>query len=139
MTYPGFERRANLRADVPATAVWVRAGTEMAEFAVANLSASGALLIGSSELSRGDTVLLRLEAPGCTPVRVHARVVRGGDGDGVNALAVEFRHRSPDTEDAIQDAVLLALEAAAGYENPKSGVRRRAPEARAATRSRSQG
>lgn len=41
---------------------------------------------------------------------VHARILRGGEGDGVNALAVEFRHRSPDTEDAIQDVVLSALE-----------------------------
>lgn len=110
MAYVGFERRSNRRADVPATAVLLRGGADAGRFAVANLSAAGALLIGESELGRGDHALLRLEAPGCESVVVHARIVRGGDGDGVNALAVEFRHRSPDTEDAIQDVVLSALE-----------------------------
>lgn len=110
MAYLGFERRSNRRADVPATATLLRGGADAGRFEVANLSAAGALLIGASELGRGDHALLRLEAPGCEPVVVHARVVRGGDGDGVNALAVEFRHRSPDTEDAIQDVVLSALE-----------------------------
>ncbi|GMV14194.1 MAG: PilZ domain-containing protein [Myxococcales bacterium] len=110
MAYVGFERRSNRRADVPATAVLLRGGAAGGRFDVANLSAAGALLIGASELGRGDHALLRLEAPGCEPVVVHARIVRGGDGDGVNALAVEFRHRSPDTEDAIQDVVLSALE-----------------------------
>ena len=98
MAYLGFERRSNRRVDVPATASLVRAGAATDRFIVANLSAAGALLIGDSELGRGDSALLRLESPDCEPVYVHARVVRGGDGDGVNALAVEFRHRSPDTE-----------------------------------------
>ncbi len=132
MAYPGLERRANARTDVQATAAWVRAGADVAVFEVANLSASGALLIGSSVLARGDTVLLRLDAPGCGPVHVRARVVRGGDGDGVNAVAVEFRHRSPDTEDAIQNAVLVALEARARIDAPRSGVRARSPSARSA-------
>lgn len=111
MAYVGFERRSNRRVDVPATASLVRAGEATDRFIVANLSAAGALLIGDSELGRGDSALLRLESPDCEPVFVHARVVRGGNGDGVNALAVEFRHRSPDTEDAIHDVVLSALEA----------------------------
>jgi hypothetical protein len=138
MAYPGFERRVSERVDVPATAVWVRAGTEVAAFVVANLSAAGALLIGKSELGRGDTVLLRLDAPGRVPVRVHARVVRGGDGDGVNAIAIEFRHRSPDTEDAIQDVVLAALEEAARVDAPeaKSGVRHRSRPSSASSRAR---
>lgn len=111
MAYLGFERRSNRRADVPATATVVKAGAAAGRFIVANLSAAGALLIGDSELGRGDLALLRLESPGCAPVMVHARIVRGGNGEGVNALAVEFRHRRPDTEDAIQDVVLSALEA----------------------------
>jgi hypothetical protein len=110
MAYGGLERRAMRRADVPATAILVRGGADAGRFDVANLSAAGALLIGDSALGRGDHALLRIEAPGCRPVVVHARIVRGGNGDGVNALAVEFRHRSPDTEDAIQDVVLSALE-----------------------------
>ncbi|MBI3204831.1 MAG: PilZ domain-containing protein [Myxococcales bacterium] len=111
MAYLGFERRSNRRVDVPATATVVRAGATVGRFIVANLSAAGALLIGDSELGRGDSALLRLESPGCPPVVVLARIVRGGTGEGVNALAVEFRHRRPDTEDAIQDVVLSALEA----------------------------
>jgi hypothetical protein len=111
MAYFGFDRRTSRRVDVHATARWVRGGITAAEFIVANLSAAGALLIGDSSLARGDVVLLRLDSPGSEPVWVLARVLRGGADDGVNALAVEFRHRSPDTEDAIHDVVLSALEA----------------------------
>lgn len=106
----GFERRTERRAEVSASATLIRGGADAGKFLVANLSASGALLIGASELERGDTALFRAELPGTRPVVVPARVLRGGIGDGVEALAVEFRHRSPDTEDAIQDAVLFALE-----------------------------
>lgn len=138
MAYGGFERRASQRADVPARAVWVRGGEDVAEFLVVNLSASGALLIGSSRLSRGDTALLRLDAPGCNSVCVHVRIVRGGDEDGVNAIAVEFRHKSPDTEDAIQNVVLSTLEAAIrGNEvELRSGVRRRSPPSKVSARGR---
>ena len=113
MAFEGIERRSNRRVDVPATATLVRGGATASRFIVANLSAAGALLIGDSELGRGDSALMRIESPGCEPVLVRARILRGGSGDGVNALAVEFRHRSPDTEDAIQDVVLCALEAEA--------------------------
>lgn len=119
MAFEGIERRANRRVDVPATATLVRGRTSASSFIVANLSAAGALLIGDSDLERGDSALMRIESPGCEPVVVRARIVRGGNGDGVNALAVEFRHRSPDTEDAIHDVVLCALEAAAlAYRHP---------------------
>lgn len=105
-----FERRVHQRADLAAVAIVVRGGTDVGRFLVQNLSAAGALLTGGNGAQVGDSVLIRLEVSGHTPVVVNARVLRRAQTDDVTALAVEFRHRSPDTEDAIHEAVLGALE-----------------------------
>lgn len=108
-----YERRGERRVDVPATAVVVKGGADAGRFLVQNLSATGALLTGGDGVNVGDSVLLRLEVSGHRPVVILARVVRrAAAASEVAVLAVEFRHRSPDTEDAIQQVVLDVLEEA---------------------------
>jgi hypothetical protein len=108
-----IERRAHRRVDLPATAVLVRAGTDRGRYIVQNLSAAGALLTGDGDVPIGSPVNLRLEINGHAPVSVRGRVLRRGETvANMVALAISFRHSSPDTEDAIQQAVLDALESA---------------------------
>ena len=107
------ERRSHRRADLPATAVLVRGGVDSGRYVVQNLSAAGALLTGDASVELGAQVELRLEFSDHTPVRVRGRVVRRAETVAeMVVLAVAFRHRSPDTEDAIQQAVLDSLEVA---------------------------
>jgi len=107
------ERRSQRRAGVAALASLVREGVTVGRFLVQNLSASGALLTGRDLAKDGDLLLVRLELPGRAPMSLSARVVRRvPTPSDLTAFAVEFRHRSPDTEDAIQQVVLDALEAA---------------------------
>jgi hypothetical protein len=99
--------------DLPATAVLLRSGVDTGRYIVQNLSAAGALLTGDGDVTPGSEVVLRLEIDGHAPVVVRGRIVRRAEtGADMVALAVSFRHRSPDTEDAIQQAVLDALELA---------------------------
>ncbi len=106
-----FDRRAHRRVDVPATAIVVRSGADAGRFTVQNLSPSGALLTGGSDIDEGDSLLVRLEIHGREPFVVSARVVRRVTaGPSLSVLAVEFRHKRPETEDAIQEAVLGVLE-----------------------------
>jgi hypothetical protein len=108
-----IERRAHRRVDLPATAVLLRGGVDAGRYIVQNLSAAGALLTGGGRVPPGSAVQLRLEINGHEPVVVHGRVLRSAATVAdMCALAVSFRHRSPDTEDAIQQAVLDALEVA---------------------------
>ena len=108
-----IERRTHRRVDLPATAVLLRSGVDRGRYIVQNLSAAGALLTGDGDVSPGSPVELRLEMNGRDPVVVHGRIVRRAETvANMVALAVSFRHRSPDTEDAIQQAVLDALELA---------------------------
>ncbi len=108
-----IERRAHRRVDLPATAVLMRGGVDAGRFIVQNLSAAGALLTGHGDLPDGAAVQLRLEFDAGNRVVLRGRVVRRAEtGANMVALAIAFRHASPDTEDAIQQAVLDALEVA---------------------------
>ncbi len=108
-----IDRRAHSRADLPATAVLLRGGVDAGRYIVQNLSAAGALLTGDADVDVGSPVQLRLEIGGRSPVVVKGRVVRRAQTvANLVALAINFRHRSPDTEDAIQQAVLESLEVA---------------------------
>lgn len=114
MQHGVLERRSHPRADLGATAVLVMGGRDTARFVVQNLSARGALLTGSRSLDVARPCSLRLELGSAQPVTLRARVVRRAPiVRGLFALAVEFVHRA-DTEDAVQQAVLEALEARAG-------------------------
>jgi hypothetical protein len=108
-----IERRAHSRAELPAAAVLLRVGVDAGRYVVQNLSAAGALLTGDADVAVGSPLELRLEIGGRAPVVVKGRVIRRARTiANLVALAVSFRHRSPDTEDAIQQAVLDALEIA---------------------------
>ncbi len=105
------ERRAHRRVELPATAVLLRGGSEAARFVVQNLSASGALFTGSNQLTNGKPLLFRLDLPARKPIAVRGKIARQATiVPGLFALAIEFVHKSPETEDAIQQAVLDALE-----------------------------
>lgn len=107
------ERRRHRRSDLPATAVLVRGGLDSGRYVVQNLSAAGALLTGDADVEVGTPVELRLEFADHDPVRVRGRVVRRAETVAeMVVLAIAFRHRSPDTEDAIHQAVLDSLEEA---------------------------
>ncbi len=107
------ERRSRQRVDLGATAVLMMGGQATARFVVQNLSARGALLTGSAALEVTRPCALRLELSHSGPVSIRARVVRRATiVQGLFAVAVEFVHRG-DSEDAVQQAVLLELEAAA--------------------------
>jgi len=113
MTSVGLERRTHRRIDVAATAIVLKHGVDSGRYLVQNLSAAGALLTGGDTVEVGDSLLVRIEMTGRTPVVVGARVVRSAKAaPDMTALAVEFKHSSPDTEDAIHEAVLDALEEA---------------------------
>lgn len=117
MATHGIERRKHRRVDLPATAVLIRGGLDAGRYVVQNLSAAGALLTGDGDVEVGTPVQFRLEMDGHAPVSVRGRVVRRAETvSDLVVLAVAFHHRRPDTEDAIQQAVLDALELAARSE-----------------------
>jgi hypothetical protein len=92
-------------------------------YMVEDLSVGGALLRGGRPLRTGNVIRLALYLNGNAPLVVDADVVRqeplGASGSGA---AVVFRDLTAAQEDAIQDAILFALETLNG---PDSGVRRR--------------
>ena len=104
------ERRAHRRIDLPASAVLLRGGTEAQRFVMQNLSAAGALLTGSRPLPENRLLLFRLDLPAHAPIAVRGKVSRQAVVAGMYALAIEFVDPSPETEDAIQQAMLDALE-----------------------------
>jgi len=111
MSEAGLERRARQRSNVAAMATVVKGETLVGRYVVQNLSAKGALLTGRDGVKEGDGLLVRLELPGVVPLVLSARVVRRATAaSDLTAFAVAFRHRSADSEDAIQQVVLEALE-----------------------------
>ncbi len=109
------ERRRHCRVVVKGRAeVIVSEGQWMGEFEIENLSASGALLVGSAGIYVGEAVKVRLHLPEGEPVELLGLVrrvePRGGERAG---LGLEFSEISPEEEDLIQEAVLDALESGA--------------------------
>ena len=76
------------------------------EYELANVSASGALLLGGPPLRSGRSVRVVLALQAMLPLAVAARVVRTTP-DGM--VAVEFVELETSQEDAIQQAVVCAL------------------------------
>jgi CheY-like chemotaxis protein len=91
--------------------VWV-GQTGPLHYIVENLSADGALLTAGPLLAMGEQVELTLYLANRAPMEVHAHVVRRAD----QRVGVVFSHLRAEDEDAIQGAVLDALEAYQGRE-----------------------
>ncbi len=107
----GSDRRQQPRGAVVATATVVATGRWMGLYACENLSVSGALLAGPQRLCRGDAVRLKLHLPERGPVEVEARVVRThATPQAQTQYALKFHDVSAEIEDAIQNAVVEALE-----------------------------
>ncbi len=89
----------------------VRTRGGFGRYVVRNLSVCGALLIEGQQLALDTIVEVDLHIPEHPQIRVMARVVRAGVHDGgVRYFGVEFVHRSDQTEDLIQAALLDEIE-----------------------------
>jgi hypothetical protein len=116
------ERRQHPRVDVVVTGV-VEQRDGAAEYAVEDLSVGGALLRGGTPFAVGRTICLILRLGEGGPLVIEALVVRQvSEKEFGPALAVAFRNLTADQEDAIQDAMLNALET---LNAPSSAVRQR--------------
>ena len=93
------------------TTCLVKTRNDVVEYLVRNLSVSGALLTAGPKLGKGYPLVVVLRIPLYPEVKVPARVVRNGvDDDGVPYMAVQFVHKSDQTEDHIQSALLSEIE-----------------------------
>jgi CheY-like chemotaxis protein len=113
----GSDRRTYARTSLMATAVvWTDAGGPM-HYLVENLSVGGALLTGGPLLSVGESIKITLQLEKRTIGPLVAEMVRQSDQcDSVVAIA--FRRLTVTDEDAIQQALLEALES----ERKRAGV-----------------
>lgn len=93
-----------------ATATLLQKGDIVGRYTVQNLSAGGALLTGAKDVIKASPCRLLLELPSGESLTVGAHVRRRAVAGDVVALAVGFRHLSPQSEDRIQDAVLQLLD-----------------------------
>jgi len=127
------ERRQHPRVDVAAGAVVLAPGSGCPVwYVVEDLSVGGALLRDGPLLRRRCVIRVVLYLKGSAPFSVDAEVVRqDSEGTLASGAAIAFRHLTAAQEDAIQDAILNALEALNG---PDSGVRTRAGDGESADR-----
>jgi hypothetical protein len=104
------ERRRHPRTFSRTTCL-VKTRDSVHEYIVSNLSVSGALLTAGPPLGEGYPLMIVLRIPLYPEVTVHARVIRCGvDDDELPYIGVEFIHKSDQTEDHIQAALLSELE-----------------------------
>jgi len=123
---PRTERRRYSRANgraatdqLPLTAVLFRRDAALGRFTVQNLSAGGALLTGRRDVAVDERVRVLLPLPGRAPLVVDGKIARRATaGSDLVVLAVQFRHRSPSSEDAIQEALVRELSRRAELETP---------------------
>jgi CheY-like chemotaxis protein len=108
------ERRQHLRAALAASVVLTRNQERIGSFGIINLSAGGVLAAGEPPIKVGERLdaLLHLSA-GCE-VRAEAVLTRCAQTRRGATFALSFPRISADAEDAIQDAVLAALEETRG-------------------------
>jgi hypothetical protein len=79
---------------------------------IENLSLGGALLRTADLLGRKDALDIELRVPQCAHLRVTGEAVRVERRENGPRIAVRFTDISPDAEDAIENEVLAALDAA---------------------------
>lgn len=105
------EHRRHARSEVVATAVVFSAGQLHGHFLVQDLSVGGACLMGHFTTPPGRRLTMMLQFPGKPAFSVNALLVRH---DALGPLrertAVTFVELEPEQEDAIQEAIVAALE-----------------------------
>ena len=89
------------RASLRVNSQWVR------DYEIANLSASGALLIGGPRLRSRRRLQMLLSLRGMPAMVIEASVVRFDENLGT--LAVQFEGLDPSVEDLLHDVVLASL------------------------------
>jgi len=114
-----IERRRHARGDLPLTAVLFQRDATLGRFVVQNLSASGALLTGRRDVSTDERVRVLLALPGRDPLVLAGRVARRASAPNqLYALAVQFKHSTPGTEDEIQEALVAEIQRRAVADRP---------------------
>lgn len=106
------ERRRFPRArHVAVTATVIARSNQTAPFAVENLSAGGARLVGDLALAAGEGIQVLLERAGSQPMALTAKVVRvdRSEETGRQVVGVSFSNLPDPIQDAIQGLVLRAL------------------------------
>ena len=105
-----IDRRSSRRTTVPGTAIVLR-GRETSTFAIENVSASGALLVGEVRLSLGERVRLLLHIDGQRSLGCEATVARVEDiFEGRYAVAVRYHDLDRSVQIRIESIVRHALE-----------------------------
>jgi CheY-like chemotaxis protein len=106
-----MERRRHARAAIVAGAVVWLSPERSARYVAKNLSLGGVLLGGGPLLAAGRTVRITLRLRGGATIMVDAELVRSGRAmDPHGGIAAAFRNLNASQEDAIQEALLSALE-----------------------------
>jgi hypothetical protein len=107
----GSERRRALRAPVHGEAV-LHGRRAAIRGQIENLSLSGVLVRAREMVGRGISVEVLLHLPAAGKPAVRAQVVRAERHEDGSRIALRFDRVSADAEDAIEDEVLAALNAA---------------------------
>lgn len=104
------ERRIERRWQVGALRATVPRGEQVAEYAVENVSASGALLTRGPLLPVGETFVLSLWLRAAPIGRVRASVVRHARTARGKVMGVVFDRIAADCEDALQEVAIAEVE-----------------------------
>jgi CheY-like chemotaxis protein len=104
------DRRVSPRAAVVGSAIVLAKERYVGTYVLENLSASGALLIGDTQLSVDDRVRLLLQPYGCARrFALEASVIRHAWRGPQSVFAAQFVHVPPASQDALQSAVVHHL------------------------------
>jgi hypothetical protein len=111
MSWHGSERRLHPRVPFQAEAQLSVGDVDFGRFAVRDISAGGALVIGQTALSVGQHVKITLVAPQFGTVRVEGDVVRAHPYGGQHAAGIAFRRPPSQIAGMIEEVVLNELAA----------------------------
>lgn len=111
MSWHGSERRLHPRVSFQAEAILSVGDVDFGRFAVRDISAGGALVIGHSALSVGQHVKLTLMAPQFGTVRIEGDVARAYPHGALYAAGIKFRQPPSQIAQMIEEVVLSELAA----------------------------
>jgi hypothetical protein len=97
------DRRLSARVQVVGTAIVLTADRYVGTFLVENVSATGALLAGDSQLAVGDDVRVLLQIHGSPRIGLHGEITRRAERNGQHLFALSFQ-ATPATQDFLQRA-----------------------------------